>query len=82
MAKHRRSMDEWRAIGEGLKKLHEDIGKMTVLVGKYGYLKYGDRLSGLSNRLVKIRSDLENQMFREYRSADTSIFFGRKTIEG
>jgi len=78
MARHRRPMDEWSAIGSGLKELHEAIVKMSVIVGKYGYLKYGDRIAGLSNRLSKIRSDLENEMFREYRSADVSIFFGRK----
>jgi hypothetical protein len=71
-------MNEWRAIGSGLKELHEGLVKMSVLVGKHGYLKYGDRIGKLSERLVQIRSDLENEMFREYRSADVSIFFERK----
>jgi len=78
MARSRRPMDEWRAIGTGLKELHEATVKMSVMVGKHGYLKYGDRIGKLSERLVQIRSDLENEMFREYRSADVSIFFERR----
>ena len=80
MARLRRPMDEWRAIGSSLKELHEGIVKISVMVGKHGYLKYGDRIAGLSSRLTKIRSDLENEMFREYHSADLSIFFGKKEV--
>jgi len=81
MARHRRPVDEWKAIGTGLKELHEGLVKMSAMVGKHGYLKYGDNIGKLSDRLTKIRSDLESEMFREYRSADPSIFFdGEKNI--
>jgi len=74
-------MNGRKAIGTGLKELHEAIIKVSVMVGKHGYLKYGDRISKLSERLVQVRSDLQNEMVKEYRIADVSIFFGRKEVK-
>lgn len=75
MAMHRRPIDEWVEIGSGLKKLNDEVAEMSVTVGKRGYLKHGDRLARLREQLGKIRSDLENQMLKEYRSAGKDIFF-------
>ena len=70
-------MDEYKEIGMDFKILNDFMTHLIVKVGKYGKLKYGDKLSKELDKINQIRSDLEEKMFKEYpKDANTKVFYG------
>ena len=70
-------MDEYKEIGMDFKILNDLMTHLIVKVGKYGKLKYGDKLSKELDKINQIRSDLEEEMFKEYpKDANTEVFYG------
>lgn len=73
------TIDEYKEIGMDFKILNDFMTNLIVKVGKYGKLKYGDKLSKELNKMNQIRSDLEEEMFKEYpKDANTEIFYGER----
>ena len=70
-------MDEYKEIGMDFKILNDFMTHLIVKVGEYGKLKYGDKLSKELDKINQIRSDLEEEMFKEYpKDANTEVFYG------
>ena len=73
------TMDEYKEIGMDFKIFNDFMTHLIVRVGKYGKLKYGDKLSKELDKINKIRSDLEEEMFKEYpKDANTEVFYGER----
>ncbi len=78
MGRRKRPLDEWRRIGRGLQAIHEDLARQAVLVS-HGYRKHGNAIVGLLDRLAEIRSDLEDEMYKDHPDESFDIFFGKGT---
>ncbi|NMG83330.1 MAG: hypothetical protein GIS02_03895 [Methanosarcinales archaeon] len=73
------TMDEYKEIGMDFKILNDFMVHLIVKVGKYGKLKYGDKMSKELDKINQIQSDLEEEMFKEYpKDANTEIFYGKR----
>ena len=73
------TMDVYIEIGMDFKILNDFMTHLIVKVGKYGKLKYGDKLSKELDKINQIRSDLEEEMFKEYpKDANTEVFYGER----
>jgi len=71
------TMDEYKEIGMDFKILNDFMTHLIVKVGTDGKLKYGDKLSKELEKINKIRSDLEEKMFKEFpNDANTEVFYG------
>lgn len=73
------TLEEYKEIGERFKHLDDLLGELIIMVGKKGKLKYGDKIFKVSWKLNDIRSDLENEMFKDYpEEATIDYFYGER----
>lgn len=69
--------DEWREIGRRVKRARAALtGIVAKLFGEIVAVSYADRVLRLIERLTKLASDLEEEMFRRGGPEDTHVFFG------
>ena len=73
------TMDEYKEIGMDFKILDGFMTNLIVKVGKYGKLKYGDKLFNELKTINQIRSDLDDKMYKEYpKDANIEVFYGER----
>lgn len=73
------TMDEYKEIGMDFKIIHDVICNLSVKVGKHGKIKYGDKLRRLLDKFDHIRSDLEEEMFKDHPTESTThVFYGER----
>ncbi len=71
----RLSLDEWEVIGNGFKRLEEDLTRQTARVGRRGLSRYADKIFKVNRRLDFIRTALEDEMYKDHPDAPRTIFY-------
>lgn len=72
-------MEQWREIAEAMNRLEEaKLEAFRALAGDIPKSVWEDQYQRMSDAETKLKSDLEDRMFKEqHDEADTHIFYGR-----
>jgi len=71
------TMLQYRELGKEFKQLNDRLVRIAVAIGSPKRTRYFDRLHRCNRHLNSVRSDLEEEMFRDYPlEASTDIFYG------
>ena len=67
--------EDWQRLADYLKAARDALGHACVAAGQVLPVRQADRIGAAQDRVDKLRSDFENEMFRRGGPEDTRVFY-------